>query len=114
PTLFPYTTLFRSIGKPTGIDIKEQKMTLPLIYVLNQADKKDKRWLINSIKNHNRDAKRVSEIISYVKAKGGLDYAIYKMKAFQEEALQILQVYPDSAFKNSLEVMVNYVIDRKK
>ncbi|HLV70000.1 MAG TPA: polyprenyl synthetase family protein [Xanthomarina sp.] len=102
------------IGKPTGIDIKEQKMTLPLIYVLNQADKKDKRWLINSIKNHNRDAKRVSEIISYVKAKGGLDYAIYKMKAFQEEALQILQVYPDSAFKNSLEVMVNYVIDRKK
>lgn len=89
-------------------------MTLPLIYVLNQADKKDKRWLINSIKNHNRDKKRVSEVISYVIAKGGLDYAISKMKAFQEEALQILQVYPDSAFKNSLELMVNYVIDRKK
>tara|TARA_R100001039_G_C1843286_1_gene103908 strand:+ start:771 stop:1748 length:978 start_codon:yes stop_codon:yes gene_type:complete len=102
------------IGKPTGIDIKEQKMTLPLIYVLNQADKKDKRWLINSIKNHNRDKKRVSEVIGYVIAKGGLDYAISKMKAFQEEALQILQVYPDSAFKNSLELMVNYVIDRKK
>ena len=89
-------------------------MTLPLIYVLNQADKKDKRWLINSIKNHNRDKKRVSEVIGYVIAKGGLDYAISKMKAFQEEALQILQVYPDSAFKNSLELMVNYVIDRKK
>jgi len=110
--LFDYGN--EAIGKPTGIDIKEQKMTLPLIYVLNQADKKEKRWLINSIKNHNRDKKRVSEVISYVKAKGGLDYAVSKMKEFQEEALQILQFYPDSTFKTSLVLMVNYVIDRKK
>ena len=110
--LFDYGN--EAIGKPTGIDIKEQKMTLPLIYVLNQADKKDKRWLINSIKNHNRDKKRVTEVIDYVKTKGGLDYAVSKMKEFQEEALQILQFYPDSKYRNSLELMVNYVIDRKK
>ncbi|NMH87189.1 polyprenyl synthetase family protein [Flavivirga algicola] len=102
------------IGKPTGIDIKEQKMTLPLIYVLNQSSKKDKNWLINSIKNHNKDTKRVKEVIAFVKNNGGLDYAIKKMKAFQEEALQILQTYPESDYRNSLELMVNYVIDRKK
>ncbi|PWK21036.1 octaprenyl-diphosphate synthase [Xanthomarina spongicola] len=110
--LFDYGN--EAIGKPTGIDIKEQKMTLPLIYVLNQADKKDKRWLINSIKNKNRDKKRVSEVISYVKQNGGLDYAVSKMKEFQEEALQILQIYPESTYKTSLVLMVNYVIDRKK
>jgi octaprenyl-diphosphate synthase len=102
------------IGKPTGIDIKEQKMTLPLIYVLNQASKKDKKWLINSIKNHNKDVKRVKEVIAFVKANNGLDYAVSKMKQFQEEALLILNTYPKSEFKNSLELMVNYVIDRKK
>ena len=102
------------IGKPTGIDIKEQKMTLPLIYTLNQASKKDKKWLINSIKNHNKDAKRVKEVIAFVKDNGGLDYAVDKMKQFQEEALDILNTYPDSEYKNSLELMVNYVIDRKK
>ena len=102
------------IGKPTGIDIKEQKMTLPLIYVLNQAAKKDKNWLINSIKNHNKDSKRVSEVIAFVKANGGLDYAINKMNSFQEEALKLLDDYPESDYKKSLKLMVNYVIDRKK
>lgn len=102
------------IGKPTGIDIKEQKMTLPLIHVLNTCDKKEKRWLINSIKNHNKDTKRVKEVIAFVKANGGLEYAITKMKAYQEEALQILETYSDSPYKDSLKLMVNYVIDRKK
>jgi len=102
------------IGKPTGIDIKEQKMTLPLIYVLNQASKQEKKWLINSIKNHNKDRKRVKEVINFVKEKGGLDYAVSKMKQFQTEALVILQNYPESQYRNSLELMVNYVIERKK
>ncbi|SHI94203.1 polyprenyl synthetase family protein [Algibacter luteus] len=102
------------IGKPTGIDIKEQKMTLPLIYVLNQASKKDKKWLINSIKNHNKDVKRVKEVIAFVKQNNGLDYAVTKMKSFQQEALQLLNIYPESEFKSSLILMVNYVIDRKK
>ncbi|WP_299777206.1 polyprenyl synthetase family protein [uncultured Formosa sp.] len=102
------------IGKPTGIDIKEQKMTLPLIHVLNTVSKKDNKWLINSIKNHNKDAKRVKEVIAFVKDHGGLDYAVTKMKAFQEEALKMLEPYPESAYKSSLILMVNYVIDRKK
>jgi octaprenyl-diphosphate synthase len=110
--LFDYSE--EQIGKPTGIDIKEQKMTLPLISVLNKCSKKDKNWLINSIKNHNKDKKRVKEVIAFVKVNGGLDYAISKMKDFQKEALQLLQPYPKSEFKASLELMVNYVIDRKK
>ncbi len=102
------------IGKPTGIDIKEQKMTLPLIHVLNNCSKKEKSWLINSVKNHNKDKKRVKEVIAFVKQHGGLDYAVAKMKEFQKKALQLLDQYPESEFKNSLTLMVNYVIDRKK
>ncbi len=102
------------IGKPTGIDIKEQKMTLPLIYALNTASEKEKRWLINSVKNHNKDKERVKEVIDFVKEIGGLSYAVTKMKEYQQQALQILQTYPDSPYKESLELMVNYVIDRKK
>ena len=103
-----------AIGKPTGIDIKEQKMTLPLIHVLNNCSKKEKSWLINSVKNHNKDKKRVKAVIAFVKKNDGLAYAISKMKYFQNEALQILQTYPESEYKSSLELMVNYVIDRKK
>ena len=110
--LFDYGTA--AIGKPTGIDIKEQKMTLPLIHVLNKVTKKEKNWLINSVKNHNKDKVRVKEVIAFVKTNGGLNYAVAKMKAFQEEALQILNSYPESTYKNSLELMVNYVIERKK
>ncbi len=110
--LFDYSD--EAIGKPTGIDIKEQKMTLPLIYVLNTVSKKDKSWLINSIKNHNRDKKRVKEVITFVKEHGGLEYATTKMQAFQNEALQLLEGYPSSPYKEALELMVNYVIERKK
>ena len=110
--LFDYGT--EKIGKPTGIDIKEQKMTLPLIHVLNNCSDKEKRWVINSIKNHNTDKVRVKELIQFVKSKGGLEYAVSVMKQYQSKALAILQQYPDSTYKNSLELMVNYVIDRKK
>jgi octaprenyl-diphosphate synthase len=103
-----------AIGKPTGIDIKEQKMTLPLIHVLNNCSKKDQDWLINSIKKHNKDKKRVKEVIAFVKGHGGLEYAVAKMKQFQEEALLLLKDYPESEFKSSLILMVNYVIERKK
>ena len=70
----------RKIGKPRGIDIKEKKLTLPLIYTLNELDKSKKKWLINSIKKHNKDKSRVREIISLVKETGGLDYAIEKVR----------------------------------
>ncbi|WP_370392327.1 polyprenyl synthetase family protein [uncultured Winogradskyella sp.] len=104
----------QKIGKPTGIDIKEQKMTLPLIYTINNASKKDRAWLINSVKNHNKDKNRVKEVIAFVKANGGLEYAVKKMKSFQNEALALLSNYPDSPYKASLQLMVDYVIDRKK
>ncbi|MEB8346979.1 polyprenyl synthetase family protein [Flavobacteriaceae bacterium KMM 6898] len=110
--LFDYGT--EQIGKPTGIDIKEQKMTLPLIHVLNKVAEKDRRWLINSIKNHNKDKKRVKEVIAFVKLNGGLDYAVQKMLTFKTEALDLLDSYPDSPYKNSLVLMVNYVVERKK
>ncbi|WP_323788393.1 polyprenyl synthetase family protein [Psychroserpens sp.] len=103
-----------AIGKPTGIDIKEQKMTLPLIHVLNNCTKKEKKWLINSIKNHNKDKKRVKEVITFVKQNNGLEYAVSKMKSFQDEALQLLNMYPESQYKSALQLMVSYVIDRKK
>lgn len=102
------------IGKPTGIDIKEQKMTLPLIYALNQSSDKEKRWLINSIKKHNRNKKRVTEVIEFVKEKEGLDYAVRKMLEFKEEAMKILNTYPDSEYKSALALMVEYVVERKR
>jgi octaprenyl-diphosphate synthase len=102
------------IGKPTGIDIKEQKMTLPLIHVLIICSKDKKKWLINSVKNHNKDKKRVKEVIAFVKDKGGLDYAVEKMLTYRNEALKLLDDYPESAYKSALVLMVNYVVDRKK
>ena len=103
----------RRIGKPTGIDIKEQKMTLPLIYALNNAPEDKRKWLINSVKNHNKDRKRVREVIEYVKDSGGLDYAQARMYEFRDKALEILRAYPESPYRNSLELMVNYVVERK-
>ena len=110
--LFDYTE--GPIGKPTGIDIKEKKMTLPLIYTLNTCSEQDKKWLINSLKNHNRDKKRVKEVIAFVKAHGGLTYAENKMVQYQQKALALLKKYPPSTYKDALKLMVNYVISRKK
>ncbi len=110
--LFDYTD--DAIGKPTGIDIKEQKMTLPLIYALNNCSTKEKSWVINSVKNHNKDKKRVKEVIQFVKDKNGLTYAEQKMVQFQQEALQLISDFPTSPYKDSLTLMVNYVIERKK
>ncbi len=109
--LFDYSDA--KIGKPTGIDIKEQKITLPLIYALNNCKPSEKKWLINSIKNHNKNKKRVKEVIAFVKEKGGIEYTISKMEIYQQQALAILDSYPTSAYKQSLEQMVNYVIERK-
>lgn len=102
------------IGKPTGIDIKEQKMTLPLIYALNHCSETERKWLINSVKNHNRDKKRVKEVIAFVKEKGGLQYAETKMHEFKKSALQLLEAYPDSPYKDALHLMLEYVVERKK
>ena len=101
------------IGKPVGIDIKEQKMTLPLIYSLKNADEKDRKYYFKTIKNYNNDSKRVKELIAFVKNSGGMEYAISVMKDYQQKAKNILQEFPDSEAKNSLNLMLDYVIERK-
>lgn len=110
--LFDYTD--GPIGKPTGIDIKEQKMTLPLIAVLNTVPDKEKKWLINSIKNHNKDKKRVKEVIEFVKNNNGLEFAEQKMLSFYKKAKDILNDFPNSQYKEALLLMMEYVIIRKK
>jgi len=101
------------IGKPVGIDIKEQKMTLPLIYTLKNASEKDKKYYFNTIKRYNNDQKRVKELIDFVKNSGGMDYAIKVMKDFQQKAKDILNEFPDSEPRKSLHSMLDYVIERK-
>lgn len=109
--LFDYTDA--KIGKPTGIDIKEQKMTLPLIYTLNNCAPSERKWLLNSVKKYNKDKKRVKEVIAFVKEKGGIEYTISRMKDYQSQALTILDSYSNSEYKSALITMVNYVIERK-
>ena len=109
--LFDYTDA--KIGKPTGIDIKEQKMTLPLIHTLNNCTPKEKKWLINSVKRHNKDKKRVKEVIDFVNKSGGIQYTVDKMISYQEEALKLLEGVEDNPAKQSLITLVDYVIDRK-
>ncbi|MEN8765227.1 MAG: polyprenyl synthetase family protein [Wenyingzhuangia sp.] len=110
--LFDYSEA--QIGKPTGIDIKEQKMTLPLIHTLNNCDAKERKWIINSVKNHNKDKKRVKEVIQFVKDNGGLEYTTNKMHEYKNKALTILNSYPKSEYKESLLTMIDYVVERKK
>ena len=102
-----------NIGKPTGIDIKEKKMTLPLIYALQHADTATRRSVIYTVKNNSTDKKKVAEVISYVQQSGGITYAAKKMQEYKEEALVILRKYPDTPARQAMEELVNYVIDRK-
>ena len=108
--LFDYSD--RKIGKPTGIDIKEQKMTLPLIHALNVMELSDKKWLINTVKNHNKDKKRVRQAIKKIKEIGGLQFANEKMEFFRSRAIELLKTFPKNTYRDSLELMVNYVIER--
>lgn len=101
------------IGKPVGIDIKEQKMTLPLIHTLKMANEKDRKYYFDTIKRYNNNPKRVKELIEFVKNSGGLEYAITVMKDFQQKAKDILNEFPDSEARKSLHIMLDYVIERK-
>ncbi|MFN3916462.1 MAG: polyprenyl synthetase family protein [Flavobacteriales bacterium] len=103
-----------NIGKPTGIDIKERKMTLPLIYALNRSNKAQKNHVRNIIKNENENTTKVKEVIDYVINSGGIKYAEEMMKKYAEEALTILAPYPESESKSSLIGLVNYTINRTK
>ena len=102
------------IGKPLGIDIKERKLTLPIIYTLQNASKADKRKIINIVKNENKNKVKVDWVIDFVKQNGGIQYAEQKMKDFQSEAFQLFEQFPESESKSSLIELVRYTIERKK
>ncbi len=102
----------QEIGKPRGIDIKEKKMTLPLIYALNHCSKKERKHYIYLVKNENSNPKKVKEIIDFVKKSKGIDYTINKMIEYQKKALNILNSFENSSSKNSLIELLNYTINR--
>ena len=106
--LFDYGN--RKIGKPTGIDIKEKKLTLPLIYALNNSSESKKKWLINSVKNSNDYV--IKDIISYVTEIGGIDYTQKKINEYYNSAVEDLKYFEDNEFKESLKKLIKYVIER--
>ncbi len=108
--LFDYGEI--EIGKPLGIDIREKKMTLPLIYALSKSGWLEKRRIISMIKNESDKPKKVKEVIQYVKESGGIEYAVETMNRFHREALDILSGFPDSQYKRSLTDLVQFTIDR--
>ena len=111
--LFDYTQS-PLIGKPTGLDIREKKMTLPLIYTLNNISKHEKRFIINTIKNDSKNSKKIERIISLVKETKGLEFAEKKMNDYYNEAIGFLEKVKDSEAKTSLIELVKYVVKRQK
>ena len=108
--LFDYGEL--EIGKPVGIDIKEKKMTLPLIYALSKSGWLEKRRIISIVKNESEKPKKVKEVIEYVKRSGGIEYANAAMNRFHQDALRILDEFPETDYKKSLIQLVQFTIDR--
>lgn len=104
----------KDIGKPTGIDIKERKLTLPLIHVLQKVDKKSKRMIINTIKKDKQDPKKINKIISVVIENGGIQYAENKMHEYKNLALKELEQLPNTPAKESFIGLIHYSINRKK
>ncbi|PWG80040.1 polyprenyl synthetase family protein [Pararcticibacter amylolyticus] len=102
------------VGKPLGIDIKEKKITLPLIYTLNKVSTKEKHHIINLVKNHNEDSSKVAEVIHFVRNNGGLAYAEMQMLRFQDEAFEILNTFPENEARTGLERLVRFTTERKK
>ena len=102
------------IGKPLGIDIKEKKITLPLIYALNQSGSAEKKRVINLVKNHNEESEKVSEIINFVRKSVGMDYARSQMEMYQNEAFAILNEFPEHESRKALEKLVRFTTERKK
>jgi octaprenyl-diphosphate synthase len=102
------------IGKPTGLDIREQKMTLPLIHVLNKASRNDRRELINIVKNRNEDSSSIKRAVQMVIQYGGIEYAHERMLSCKKEALTLLDDLPDSPSKRALIGLVEYTTHREK
>ena len=102
----------QEIGKPVGIDIKEKKMTLPLIYALSKAGWVEKRKIINIVKNESGKPRKVKEVIEFVKRSGGLEYAIAAMNKYHQEAMILLNEFPENSYKQSLIELVQFTIER--
>jgi len=102
------------IGKPTGIDLKERKLTLPLIHVLNKIDRTSKKMIINTIKKEKQDPQKIKEIIDLVIQQGGIEYAENQMYNYRDKALGLLKKVPDSPAKSSFELLIDYSIKRVK
>ncbi|WP_367392722.1 polyprenyl synthetase family protein [Lewinella sp. LCG006] len=102
------------VGKPLGIDIKEKKMTLPLIYALQQTDKQNRKSIIRKIKRHSEEPATIREVIEFVRQSGGLEYARKVMFQFRDDAFEILHTFPTSPARESLEDLVNFVVEREK
>ncbi|MFI5172985.1 MAG: polyprenyl synthetase family protein [Chitinophagales bacterium] len=102
------------IGKPLGIDIKERKLTLPIIYTLQHADRSDKRQIINIIRNENKNTEKVNYVIDFVKKHGGIEYAQKKMHQYQQEAFGILEKFPSGESAASLKQLVEFTTERKR
>jgi octaprenyl-diphosphate synthase len=102
------------IGKPTGLDIRERKMTLPLIYVLSNAPENIKKTLINTIKNHNENPKKVKNAVNIVIEYGGIEYTHTKMLEYKEKALRLIKDVPYSDSKESVIGLVEYTTNREK
>ena len=102
------------IGKPTGIDIQEKKVTLPLLYAINSASDKDKKRITKKVLTENKKAKSVKEVIDFVLNSGGIEYTVNKMNEYVAEAKSILADFPDSPAKEALNGLVDYTILREK
>ncbi|MCI5081853.1 MAG: polyprenyl synthetase family protein [Saprospiraceae bacterium] len=102
------------VGKPLGIDIQEQKMTLPLIYALQNASRADRRRIFNNIKRHNKKPDKVKEVIDFVRESGGMEYAREAMYQYRKDAFEILHTFPPSETRQSMEDLVVFVTERKR
>lgn len=100
-------------GKPSGVDIKEQKMTLPLIYLINQSSYAEKRKIINTVKKHNQNTMRVGELIDLVYDRGGIDYAGKMMRRYKDDAIAMLASLPDVPARTSLRQLIEFTTERK-
>lgn len=109
--LFDYGSA--QVGKPTGIDIREKKMTLPLIYTLAHAEPSVKRKLIYIVKNQGSNKKKVSEVVEQVIQHGGIAYAEQKMQEYQDEAFEMLHTFPEGEVRHALERLVRFTTERK-
>ncbi|NHB67977.1 polyprenyl synthetase family protein [Perlabentimonas gracilis] len=103
-----------ALGKPTGNDIKENKLTLPLIHALSNADRSTRKAILSKLRKSKRSQKAVEEVIQFANEYGGIDYATQKMNEYKDKAIAALESFPESIYRDALVDMANFVVNRKK